>query len=192
LEYAFLSFHPFKSKLAMVFFPTVICLALDLLTKALAKTNVDLMTIKPVTSFFNFVLAYNSGAAFSLLSGDGPGQGMKMVALSSLALIPLIWFYRLASPNDKGLLVSLGMVLGGALGNIHDRLRYQAVVDFLDFHWGTRHWPAFNVADITICVGLGLMILYTVLGMRIGQKMEKTKMERTKSGREVRSGRKRS
>jgi signal peptidase II len=55
--------------------------------------------------------------------------------------------------------------VGGALGNVHDRLRYQAVVDFLDFHWGDRHWPAFNVADIFICLGLGLLVLFTFLTM---------------------------
>jgi signal peptidase II len=182
-----LSFFSFKSKLALVLIPAVISLALDLLTKAYVVANFDLLTVKPVTGFFNLVLAYNTGAAFSLLSGDGPAQGYKMAGLALLSMIPLIWFYRLAAPKDKGTLISLGLVMGGAFGNIHDRLRYQAVVDFLDFHWGPKHWPAFNVADITVCVGLGLLVIFTILNVE-----HKPKTVQTKSKRVARISRKKS
>jgi signal peptidase II len=165
-------------------------LALDLSTKAYAKANFDIFTVRPVTDFFNLVLAFNSGAAFSLLSGDGQYQGLKMVGLAMLSMIPLIWFYRMAKPEDKGTLIALGLVLGGALGNVHDRLRYRAVVDFLDFHLGDKHWPSFNVADITICLGLGLLVIFTLLNL--GHKPQKSvaKPEKEKPRRESRARRK--
>jgi signal peptidase II len=175
-----------KSKLPMVLIPAAVSLALDLLTKAYAKASLDEFTVRPVTEFFNLILAFNSGAAFSFLSGQGASQGLKMAGLALLAMVPLIWFYRLARPGDKGTLISLGLVLGGALGNVHDRLRYGGVVDFLDFHLGDKHWPAFNVADIFICLGLGLLILFTVLNL--GQTPAKAP---TKAERGTRLGRKR-
>ncbi|MDR2444224.1 MAG: signal peptidase II [Deltaproteobacteria bacterium] len=139
-------------------------MGLDLVTKRLAIDNLSFYEIKSVTSFFNLILVKNQGAAFSLLSGDGPGQGIKMIGLSVLAMVPLIWFYSQAKARDRGFLVSLGLVLGGAIGNICDRIRFGAVVDFLDFHFRDRHWPAFNVADIAICVGVGLLALSIVTG----------------------------
>lgn len=138
----------------------VLTLTLDLSTKALAQAYINPWTpIEVIPGFFNLVLAYNSGGAFSLFSGDGETQGLKMAALAAVALLPFIYFYVKARPGDRGLLTSLGLVWGGALGNIHDRLRWNAVVDFLDFYRGDYHWPAFNVADIAICLGAGLLAL---------------------------------
>ncbi|MDR1310175.1 MAG: signal peptidase II [Deltaproteobacteria bacterium] len=178
-----MSSFPQKSKSALVLCPAAACLALDLLTKACAKAHLDAAISRPVTGFLNLVLAHNPGAAFSLLSGDGQAQGLKMAGLALLSMIPLFWFYRLA--RDRGTLVSLGLVVGGALGNVHDRLRYGAVVDFLDFHLGDRHWPAFNVADAAICVGLGLLIALTV---RSARREPRTGL--AKPGRGARLGRK--
>jgi signal peptidase II len=180
-----LSFFSQKTKLAWVLVPALASLAIDLSTKAWAKASLDDFYPTRVTDFLNLVLALNSGAAFSLLSGEGATQGLKMAGLALLAMIPLVWFYRLAGPKDKATLVALGLVLGGALGNVHDRLRYNGVVDFLDFHWGDNHWPSFNAADVFICLGLGLLILFTVLNM--GQKPG---MGRTKSDRKGQSRRK--
>jgi signal peptidase II len=138
--------------------------AADLAAKALVlKTLVPLET-RPVTAFLNLVLVANPGAAFSLLASDGPGQGIKMSALALLALIPLAWFYRLAGRGDRGLLAGLGLVVGGAVGNVHDRLRYGAVVDFLDLHLRGAHWPAFNLADVAVCAGAGLLALSVLRG----------------------------
>jgi signal peptidase II len=119
-----------------------------------------------VTGFLNLVLVANPGAAFSLLSSDGPGQGLRMTALALAALLPLLWFYRQAAASDRGLLSGLGLVLGGAAGNVHDRLRYGAVVDFIDLHLNGAHWPAFNVADAAVCLGAGLLALSVLLGGR--------------------------
>ncbi|MDR1658095.1 MAG: signal peptidase II [Deltaproteobacteria bacterium] len=151
-------------KALLVLIPAAIFLALDLATKQWALVNLSFHETRSVTSFFNLVLVNNQGAAFSLLSSNGPGQGLKMAGLALLAMIPLIYFYRLAEATDRSFLVGLGLTLGGAAGNIHDRLRYGAVVDFLDFHLGSRHWPTFNVADIAVCVGVGLLALSIISG----------------------------
>jgi signal peptidase II len=134
-------------------------LTLDLATKAAARNFLDVWEPRPVIDgFFHLVLAHNTGAAFSLLAGEGgPGQGLKMTALSTLALLPFLYFFIQAAPGDRSRLAALGLILGGALGNIHDRLRWGAVVDFLDFQWRGHHWPAFNLADLAICLGAGLL-----------------------------------
>lgn len=113
-----------------------------------------------IRGFFDLILTYNTGAAFSIFAGDGgPHHGLKMAALAAVSLLPFLYFYYKAKASDRLVLSSLGLIWGGALGNIHDRLRWNAVADFLDFYVGDRHWPAFNVADMAICVGAGLLAL---------------------------------
>lgn len=139
----------------------LLILALDLGAKAAARRYFSPWEpLAIIPGFFNLVLTYNTGAAFSLLAGEsGPGQGLKMAAIAAASLLPFIYFFRKAQPGERLLLTSLGLIWGGALGNIHDRLRWGAVVDFLDFHWGEHHWPAFNLADVGVCLGAGLLAL---------------------------------
>ncbi len=140
------------------------CLALavflaDLLTKELIVANLSYGQFIPVTSFFNLCHVRNTGAAFSFLSDAGGWQSTFFIALAlflSAALLCWLWRERHGSTL---LLLSLSLVLGGALGNCFDRLFRGSVVDFLDFYLGPYHWPAFNVADIAICVGVALLIL---------------------------------
>ena len=144
--------------------PALLAIVLALATKAWALVAIELGFSRPVTDFLNLVLVRNQGAAFSLFSGDGPGQGLRMAALALVSMLPLIWFYRQAAFRDRALLIGLGFVLGGGVGNIHDRLRYGAVVDFLDFHLGEAHWPAFNLADVAVCLGAGLLAAAVIFG----------------------------
>ncbi|MDR1921970.1 MAG: signal peptidase II [Candidatus Adiutrix sp.] len=139
----------------------LLVLAADLVTKDAARRSFSLWEPKVVIDgFFNLVLAYNAGAAFSLFSGGGgAAQGLKMAALAAVSVLPFIYFYVKARPSDRALLSGLGLIWGGALGNIHDRFRWGAVVDFLDFYRGDYHWPAFNVADIAICLGAATLAL---------------------------------
>jgi len=158
----------FNAKWRITAFWGVLTLALDLFTKYLAKHYISpWKPLEVIPGFFNLVYTENTGAAFSLLAGafagNEGGQGFMMAALAFVALLPFIYFYVKARPGDKLLLASLGLIWGGALGNIHDRLHWGAVVDFLDFYLGDRHWPAFNVADIAICVGAGLLALSILL-----------------------------
>ena len=107
--------------------------------------------------FFNLILTYNSGAAFSFLAGAGGWQKWFFVALA-LGVSAWIVVVLRQHPQQRLQSAALSLIMGGALGNVIDRFRFGAVVDFLDFYIGTWHWPAFNVADSAICIGAALLI----------------------------------
>jgi len=113
---------------------------------------------RAVTGFFNLVLAFNKGAAFSLLA-DAPGwQAPLLIAFALIAGV--VVSVLLLRPGGRRIYYAgLALILGGALGNVIDRLRFGHVVDFLDFHAFGWHWPAFNVADSAICIGAALLIV---------------------------------
>jgi signal peptidase II len=111
-----------------------------------------------VTGFFNLVLVFNRGAAFSFLAG-APGWQTPLFVGIALAAAAIVSFLVVRHPGRRLMNSGLALILGGALGNVIDRLRYGHVVDFLDFHALGWHWPAFNVADAAITVGAGLLIL---------------------------------
>ncbi len=114
----------------------------------------------PVFSNFNFTLVYNPGAAFGMFSGL-PDVWRRTV-LIVVSLLALLVVFRFILKDAKGDLVSqlaLSAILGGALGNIIDRFRFDAVVDFLDVYYGTYHWPAFNIADSAISVGVVVLVI---------------------------------
>lgn len=116
----------------------------------------------PVTGFFNLVLVYNRGAAFSLLAGLPGWQTPLFVAIAAAAIV-VVTVLLVRSPGRRTFCAGLALILGGALGNVIDRLRFGHVVDFLDFHALGWHWPAFNVADSAITVGAGLLIVESFL-----------------------------
>lgn len=109
-----------------------------------------------ITDFFNLVLAWNTGISFGLFDSDSPFNVWTLSALALLIVACLI--YWLLRAERRIIAVSLGLIIGGALGNVADRLRIGAVVDFLDFHAMGWHWPAFNVADSSITVGAAILI----------------------------------
>ena len=114
--------------------------------------------VRPVTGFFNLVLVFNRGAAFSLLA-DAPGWQRELFAGLAVAASALIVVLLARHSADRLFCAGLSLILGGALGNLWDRIALGHVVDFLDFHaWG-YHWPAFNLADSAITVGAALLIL---------------------------------
>ena len=111
----------------------------------------------PVTGFFDLVLVMNRGVSFGMLGGAPGRVSIGLIVFAIFLAVGLsIWMWR-AETMLLGL--SLGLVVGGAIGNVIDRIRFGAVVDFLDFYVGTYHWPAFNVADSAITVGVILLIL---------------------------------
>jgi signal peptidase II len=111
-----------------------------------------------VTSFFNLVLAYNKGAAFSFLSTESGWQRYFFTGIGIAAALFIIYLLK-RHAGQRLFCWALSLVLGGALGNVIDRIMYGHVIDFLDFHIGNWHWPAFNVADSAICVGAALFVL---------------------------------
>jgi len=130
----------------------------DQVTKAVVEGWIERGEVIRITGFFNLVLAYNSGAAFSFLAGAGGWQRWFFVGIASVATVVIAWLlYR---HRDEGLFCAgLSLILGGAIGNLWDRIAIGHVVDFLDFHAAGWHWPAFNVADSGITVGAALLIL---------------------------------
>ncbi len=110
-----------------------------------------------VLPFFNLVLVFNSGAAFSFLANAGGWQKWFFIGLALAISVWLVIMIR-QHAAERLLPAALALVLGGALGNVIDRLRFGAVVDFLDFHVAGWHWPAFNVADSAISIGVALLL----------------------------------
>jgi signal peptidase II len=130
----------------------------DHATKALVLARFALGERLELAPFLNLVFVYNPGAAFSFLSEAGGWQRPLLVAfaLGAAAIVSVLIVRR---PQERLLCTGLALILGGALGNVIDRLRFGQVVDFLDFHAAGWHWPAFNVADSAITVGAVLLIL---------------------------------
>ncbi len=142
----------------------LLVIVIDQLTKWVIVSQFQLFEIRPVTSFFNLTLVYNTGAAFSFLSqADGWQRWFFSFVAMGVSLVLIIWITRLQD-HQKVLGAALGCILGGAIGNLIDRLAYGYVVDFLDFYINRYHWPAFNVADTAISVGAGLLILDMFIG----------------------------
>ena len=117
--------------------------------------------VLPVLPVFNLVLTFNTGAAFSFLSDAGGWQRGFFVGVTLVVAVGLVVWLRRLHPGRKPLAAALALVLGGALGNLVDRVRFGRVTDFLDFHWQGWHWPAFNLADSAITLGVVLLILLT-------------------------------
>ncbi|HJV83480.1 signal peptidase II [Noviherbaspirillum sp.] len=113
---------------------------------------------RPVTSFFNLVLAYNKGAAFSFLANQAGWQRYVFTGIAIAAVIFIVYLLK-RHAGQRMFCWALALILGGAIGNLIDRIVYGHVIDFLDFYVGTWHWPAFNVADMAIVGGAALFVL---------------------------------
>ena len=134
-----------------------IILLLDQLSKWSALSNLQLGVPEPVLPFMNWLLLLNPGAAFSFLAQGSGWQRWFFTIVGLVACVYIVWLLR-KSQSDKLLCVALSLILGGALGNVLDRIMYGAVVDFIDLHYANWHWPAFNIADSAICIGAALII----------------------------------
>ena len=142
----------------------LVVIILDQYTKGVASSELQYGHPVRVFSWFNLTLQHNSGAAFSFLSDAGGWQRYFFTVISSaISLGLLLWVYLM--PRGHHLLaLSLGLILGGALGNLWDRVELGYVVDFISVHYQGRYFPAFNIADSAISVGAGLMLLDSFMG----------------------------
>ncbi|MBO6518616.1 MAG: lipoprotein signal peptidase [Rhodospirillales bacterium] len=133
-------------------------LVLDQVSKIWILTDVmNPPRVIEITPFFNLVLAWNRGVSFGMFSAESEIGPWLLTALAVAIMIALaVWLWRATSRLS---VIALGMIIGGAAGNVIDRLQHGAVTDFLDFHAFGYHWPAFNVADSAICVGAVILVL---------------------------------
>ncbi|HEX4856919.1 MAG TPA: signal peptidase II [Limnobacter sp.] len=146
-----------KSILPWLGFSAMLIL-LDQITKLWIQSRLDLGAVVEITSFFNLVYVLNPGAAFSFLADQEGWQKHFLSAVAVVASIIILFMMR-SSSHRKFAMFCLACILGGAIGNLIDRILHGAVIDFLDFYIQTYHWPAFNVADVAITMGaVGLII----------------------------------
>jgi signal peptidase II len=152
-------------KYAMVLGIAAVVLCLDQLTKWYIRHTVSLYeSIVVIDSIFHITHVRNSGGAFGLLAGSSQALRLPFFLLvSCIAVVALLFFVRRVEPGQSLLLFALGAILGGALGNLADRMVSGEVTDFLDFHWHGYYWPAFNVADSCITVGMLVLLFYSLL-----------------------------
>ena len=136
---------------------SALVIVLDQITKYWISQSLAPGAGVPVTPFFNLVLTYNTGAAFSFLSRASGWQHGFFILIAALASLFIIYFIR-RYHRQKVFSIGLSLILGGALGNLWDRIVLGHVVDFLDFYIQAYHWPAFNVADSAITCGAALLI----------------------------------
>ena len=125
-----------------------------------------------VTPFLNFALAFNTGAAFSFLSDAGGWQNIFFAIVAFVVSIVILFMVRRLGANDTQVAVALTLVLGGAAGNVIDRLRFGYVVDFIDVYYRSWHWPTFNIADSAITIGAVLLVM-DAFGFTFRRRSEK-------------------
>lgn len=143
----------------------IIVILLDQLSKITISKLFVYGESLPVTSFFNLVLAYNRGAAFSFLANESGWQRHLFTVIGILAALFII--YLIINHSTQRLFcLALALILGGAIGNVIDRIMYGHVIDFLDFYYARTHFPAFNLADSAISLGAGLFILDELLRVK--------------------------
>lgn len=155
-----------SGKWVLTLVPALIVVVLDQLTKALVLARMELhQSISVVDGLFAFTYVRNTGAAFGILAGRLADFRVPfLLAVSVLALVVLLWFVR-SMPAERWMMIAAcGGVVGGAIGNMIDRAAYGEVIDFLDVYVGTYHWPAFNVADAAITVGVVVLCLDAIHG----------------------------
>ena len=143
---------------------SLLALVLDQASKLFIDSSMQLYQSIPVIPFFNLTYVHNTGAAFSFLSEAGGWQRWFFAGLAFvISVVIAIWLSRLQK-HETLLAVALSLILGGAVGNLIDRLAYGYVIDFLDVYYGAKHWPAFNIADSAITLGVALMLIESFLG----------------------------
>jgi len=147
---------------------SVVVVVLDQATKYLASNELRFAVPVPVLPSFNFTLLHNTGAAFSFLSDASGWQRWFFVGTAlAVSLVIVVWLWRMGK-HEVWIGAALSLILGGAVGNVIDRINFGYVIDFVDLYYGQWHWPAFNVADSAITVGATILVIDGLLGLRRG------------------------
>ncbi|MBM4271062.1 MAG: signal peptidase II [Deltaproteobacteria bacterium] len=150
-----------KKKYRVLGITVAVVVLLDFVTKAFISSAMALHETFPVIGgFFNITYVRNPGAAFGFLSDASPGfRSVFFVAVTCLAIILVLYYIVKSTAEEPRVILSLSLILSGALGNLVDRVRFGEVIDFIDVYIGSHHWPAFNVADSAITIGAFLLLI---------------------------------
>lgn len=152
---------------------TVLVIVADQLTKWLANTQLEYRQAVTVLPYFEWFLSYNPGAAFSFLSDAGGWQRWFFTILATvISIVLLVWIKQLTD-NEKLTAISLTLILGGAIGNLIDRVLYGYVIDFIQVWLGSYPWPAFNIADSAIFLGAAILLTTGILSPYLDKSDEK-------------------
>ncbi len=141
---------------------SLVVVVLDQVSKQLIVSSFMLYEVLELLPLFNLTLAYNEGAAFSFLSDQSGWQRWFLSGVAAVATLVMVLWLRGLKQHERLSAIALALIVGGAVGNLIDRLLFGYVIDFLDFYIGQYHWPAFNVADSAISIGVAVM-LYEIL-----------------------------
>jgi len=153
-----------KLVLILGLFIIIAAFSADQLSKIAADMYVADSHGLAIFDWFNLIKVWNTGVSFSMFNDYG-NIGKYLLIILALIVCAFLLYLMLKEKN-KLKITALGLIIGGALGNVIDRIRFGAVFDFLDFHYQTYHWPAFNLADTFICIGAGLLIMMEVLNSK--------------------------
>ena len=154
------------------FILAAIVIGLDQYTKVVATAELQYRVPVEITSWFDLMLAHNTGAAFSFLASAGGWQRWFLAGVAvAVSLFVAVWLTRL-KPSEQVLGIALGLVLGGGLGNLIDRISLGYVVDFISWHYNDWYWPAFNIADSAIFIGAELLIIDMLFSKESEEKRE--------------------
>jgi signal peptidase II len=146
-------------KFRLFILTVVLTLIADQASKLYIDSTFELFQAVPVIdNFFHITYVRNPGAAFGFLA-DNSIRLPFFISISVVAIGGILWYLKRIGPDERWQNLALALILSGALGNLIDRIRLGEVIDFLDVHWYNYHWPAFNVADSAICVGVGIMLI---------------------------------
>jgi signal peptidase II len=150
------------AKMVKLLMVSGILIVLDQISKMVILRSMPLYeTIPVIPGFFNITHIHNPGGAFGFMAGQGPEvRSLLFLAMSTLAAVVIVFFYLRTPAGYSWLSTALLLIFGGAVGNMIDRVRFGEVVDFLDFYAGRYHWPAFNVADSGITVGMAILVYH--------------------------------
>jgi signal peptidase II len=151
---------------------SLLVLVLDQASKLLADAMLELYQPVVLIPYLAITKVYNTGAAFSFLADASGWQRWFFIGLTVVVSVVLLVWMRRLKEHESRVALALSLILGGAIGNLVDRVLYGHVIDFIDIYYGSWHWPAFNVADSAITIGAGLLLLDAFIGDRSGARVK--------------------